>query len=280
MPMTPYRSMNRMQAAAALEEFLTERPAALQRLRGELTIHGLNPDAALDGTPASLTPLWRWITDRRDELAANPAADSPVEPREKWPSWARHTVTGMKVPSKTMFTLLDGLVSYMAQVITTGAPNATWRLGSPEDPKHHLHHYPVLTGRGHQIFLPTLPMVGVVRLKRGQATLRETELSEYATAVIAALYEAQSWVATPDADPLAVVVAEPQGFDVGLRTDIATHHTALVDRMVTELEVQDGVTAVHREAHDALVVMAPYWNADDLQRWLHAWFEIQELTGS
>jgi hypothetical protein len=50
--------------------------------------------------------------------------------------------------------------------------------------------------------------------------------------------------------------------------------------MVTELEVQDGVTAVHREAHDALVVMAPYWNADDLQRWLHAWFEVQELTGS
>jgi hypothetical protein len=217
--------------------------------------------------------LWGWITSRREELAADPAGDIPVDPRSMWPSWARHTVTGMRVPSSTMFILLDGLVSYLTQVITTGAPNARWRLGSPEDPGHHLHHYPVLTGAGHQIFTPTLPMVGVVRLKRGEKSLRATELTEYATAVIKALGEDAHW-ATP-ADPPVVVVAEPEHFDVGLRADIATAHSQLVDRLVTELAVQDGVTAVQREAHDALVVHTPHWDAEDLQRWLQAWFEIR-----
>ena len=37
------------------------------------------------GAPASLTQLWRWVTGRRTELAADPAAGSPVLPREQWP---------------------------------------------------------------------------------------------------------------------------------------------------------------------------------------------------
>jgi hypothetical protein len=278
MPMTHYRRMTPAQATAALTEFLSERPAALRHLRAELTGHGIDPAVMLDGTPDSLTPLWRWITDRRAELAANPATDTPVEPRPMWPSWARHTVTGMRVPSKTMFILLDGLVSYLIQTITTGAPNAVWRLGSPDDARHHLHHYPVLTGAGHQIFVPTLPMVGVARLKRGEKSLRDTELAEYAVAVIDALWEDPHRAVPPD--PPVVVVAESEFFDVGLRADIATTHSQLVDWMVAELAAQDGVTAVYRDAHDALMVNAPHWDAEDLQRWLHAWFEIQEpFTG-
>ena len=275
MPMTHYRRMTTLQASYALQEFLAERGPALQRLRTELIAHDLDPEAMLDGTPESLTLLWHWITDRRAELAADPSTDSPVEPREQWPSWARHTVTGMTVPSKAMFILLDGLVSYLAEVILTASPNATWRLGSPEDPRHHLHHYPVLTGAGHQIFVPTLPMVGVVRLKRGQKSLRATELTEYALSVIEALHEPRGGAAAPSSDPPAVVVAEPEGFDVGLRADIVKEHTVLVERMVTELALQDGVASVHREAHDALMVTAPNWDGDDLQRWLHAWFEIR-----
>jgi hypothetical protein len=272
MPMTHYRRMTHAQAAAALQEFLTERPAALQQLRAELTGHGIDPAAMLDGTPGSLTPLWQWITTRREELAADPTGDTPVEPRPMWPSWARHTVTGMRIPSSTMFILLDGLVSYLTQIITTGAPHAHWDLGSPDDPGHHLHHYPVLTAAGHQIFTPTLPMVGVVRLKRGEKSLRETELTDYATAVIKALGEESHRAVA--ADPPVVVVAEPAFFDVGLRHDIATTHSQLVDRMLTELATQDGVDSVHRDTHDALVVNAPHWDAEDMQRWLQAWFEI------
>ncbi|AOT02026.1 hypothetical protein [Arthrobacter sp. U41] len=61
---TSYRWMTKRQAAAALQEYLAERPAALQLLRAELTAHGLDPDPMLDGTTASLIPLWRWIAAR------------------------------------------------------------------------------------------------------------------------------------------------------------------------------------------------------------------------
>lgn len=64
MAMTHYLKMTRRQAAHALEEYLSERPAALARLREELAIDGPDPDALLDGTPQSLTPLWVWVASR------------------------------------------------------------------------------------------------------------------------------------------------------------------------------------------------------------------------
>lgn len=266
--MTHYRRMSPAQAEAALEEFLAERVPALQRLHAELTAQGLDPEVVLDGTPASLTSLWAWITGRRAELAADPAVDDAVEPRERWPSWARHTLTSMHVPSATMFVLLDGLVSYLSQVLIIGSPTAVWGLGSPGDSRHHLHQHPVLLGGGQQVFVPTLPMAGMLRLKRGEKSLGESELAEYAVTKIAALHDEH-----PSAvmDPPVLVVPAPQAFDVGVRADIAARHPGLVGRLSTELAAQDGVTAVERPAPDALGVHAPEWDPDDLQRWLSAW---------
>ncbi|MEX5257883.1 hypothetical protein [Kocuria arenosa] len=268
MPMTHYRRMSPVQAEAALEEFLAERVPALQRLRAELAAQGMDPEVVLDGSPVSLTPLWAWIVGRRAELAADPTIPDAVEPREKWPSWARHTVTSMHVPSAMMFVLLDGLVSYLAQVLILGAPTAVWGLGSPEDPNHHLHQHPVLAGGGQQIFVPTLPMAGMLRLKRGEKSLRERELTEYAVSKIGALHDEHPSVVV---DPPVLVVAAPQVFDVGVRADIAAQHPGLVARMITELGTQDGVTAIERPAVDALEVHAPDWDTDDLQRWLTVW---------
>lgn len=138
--MTHYRRMSPAQAEAALDEFLTERVPALRRLRAELTAAGLDPEVLLDGIPESLTRLWEWIVDRRAELAADPAITDAVEPRERWPSWARHTVTSLHVPTATMFVLLDGLVSYLAQVLILGAlervlgPGVPCRCGSSSAP--------------------------------------------------------------------------------------------------------------------------------------------------
>lgn len=170
------------QAITALEEFLAERPTARGRLRTVLTTHGVDPDALFDASPTSLTPLWNRITGRRTELAANPAAGVPVLPREQRPSWARHSVTGVLVPSATTDVLLDGLVSCLAAVILTGAPNARWGLGSPEDPRHHLHHHPVLTNSGHQVCVPTLPLGRVLRFKRGEKSRHADELEQWLTA--------------------------------------------------------------------------------------------------
>lgn len=266
--MTHYRRMSPAQAEAALEEFLIERVPALQRLRTELATQSIDIEVVLDGTPASLSLLWAWITGRRAELAADPMVTDAVEPREKWPSWARHTVTSMHVPSATMFVLLDGLVSYLAQVLIIGAPSAVWGLGSPGDSRHHLHQHLVLLGGGQQIFVPTLPMAGMLRLKRGEPSLGENELAEYAAAMIAALHDEHPPLMV---DPPVVVVAAPTGFDVGVRADIAGQRPGLVARLATELAAQDGVTSVDRTAADALEVNAPGWDPDDLQRWVNGW---------
>jgi hypothetical protein len=220
--------------------------------------------------------VWSWITEHQAQLAAHPDEGSAVEPRERWPSWARHTVTSLKIPSATMFTLLDGLVSYLALVLITGAPTARWALGSPEDAGHHLYHHPVLTGAGHQVFVPTLPMGGMLRLKRGQPSLGATELTDYAVAVIKDLREDLGSVPAvdPPLDPPVVVVAAPEVFDVGVRADIVTEHPRLMGRMAAELTTQDGVTTVDRVGPDALEVHAPDLEADDLHRWLSAWLRM------
>lgn len=272
MPFTPYRLMTDEQAAAALEEFLTERSAALERLRAELTDHGMDPGALLDASPASLTPLWNWIAGRRVELAADPAAGVPVLPRAQWPSWARHSVTGVRVPSATMDILVDGLVSYLAVVIITGAPNARWGLGSPEDPRHHLHHHPVLIGNGHQVFVPTLPLGGMLRLKRGERSLHATELEQYAAGVIADLRTGPPALDGLQDSPVEVV-AEPESFDVGVHPVVAERSSHLVDRMAHELAGLRGIDSVLRSAPDALQVRAPDWHADDLERWLLTWMK-------
>ena len=272
MPFTPYRLMTVQQASSALEEFLAERPAALERLRAELTGHGMDPGALLDASPASLTPLWAWGVGRRGELAPDPAAGVPGLPRERWPSWARHSVTGVRVPSATMNVLLDGLVSYLAVAIITGAPNARWALGSPEDPRHHLHHHPVLIGRGHQVYVPTLPLGGMLRLKRGERSLHATELEQYADGVIADLRTSPHAVDGPQDFPVEVV-AEPGSFDVGVHADIAERNSRLVERMAHELARLRGIDSVLRSAPDALQVDAPDWDADDLERWLTTWMK-------
>lgn len=272
MPFTPYRLMTVEQATAALEEFLAERPAALQRLHAELTAHGMEPGTLLDASPASLTPLWHWIAGRRAELAADPALGVPVLPRERWPSWARHSVTGVRVPSATMDLLLDGLVSYLAAVILTGAPNARWALGSPEDPRHHLHHHPVLIGNGHQVYVPTLPLGGVLRLKRGEKSLHATELEQYADGVITDLRTGPPALLGLQGSPVDVV-AEPASFDVGVHPVLAQRSSRLVERMAQELARLPGIDSVLRSAPDALEVHAPDWHADELEQWLLTWMK-------
>ncbi|WP_188538654.1 hypothetical protein [Kocuria dechangensis] len=92
MSMTNYRTMTKRQAAKALDEYLAERSAALDRLGAELAADGVDPEAMLDGTPDSLTPLWRWVATRIVGLEDAPAPVSPDAPAPpEWPSWARCT---------------------------------------------------------------------------------------------------------------------------------------------------------------------------------------------
>lgn len=63
-------------------------------------------------------------------------------------------------------------------------------------------------------------MAGMLRLKRGEKSLGVTEVAGYATTTITSLAEANPYLVLM-AHPPVVVVAAPQAFDVGVRTDIA-----------------------------------------------------------
>jgi hypothetical protein len=84
MAMTCFRKMTKRQAATALAEYLAERPVALQRLRDELAAGDLDPDTLLDGTPESLTPLWRWVATRIMTMEDNPIPFDPDAPAPTW----------------------------------------------------------------------------------------------------------------------------------------------------------------------------------------------------
>lgn len=279
---TSYRWMTKRRAAAALEEYLAERPAALRQLRAQLTADGLEPDSMLDGSTASLIPLWRWIAAR---LLAQPepspaatARPAPAPADPEWPSWARY-VSGLypQTPPYAV-TLLDGLISYLGHVITAAAPDAAWQVGYHRVKAYHLQNHPVLSSphTDSQNFLPGLVTVVANRLRSGMDPLREDEFASYADAAITRLrgeHEDDLTVAAPE--PLVEVEtgndADDRVFDVGLREDLAHEHSRQIDRMVKELRAQPGVASVIREDREMLLVSAPEWNAGDLEQWLLAW---------
>lgn len=275
-----YRAMTQQQAATALEVFVSERAPALDHLRIELTAHGVDPVALLDGTPASLTALWRWIADRLLEDADTTSPTPAAELRDLWPSWAQHTVAADPVPSPEAMALVDGFISYLAEVITTGAPEATWQVGLQQVKAYHWHKHPVLTAPATdvQVFLPALPRTATYRLLADLQPVPENEMCLHAAAVTAALRGESPWEHIDAPEPLVEVTAGPGGFEVELREDLAHEHPAVVDRLVHQLAAQDGVESVDRAHRDALVVAAPSWDAERLELWLMTWL-MQHLPG-
>lgn len=275
---TSYRWMTKRQAAAALQEYLAERPAALQLLRAELTAHGLDPDPMLDGTTASLIPLWRWIAARllTQPPELSPAATAPPELAEpERPSWARYASGLNPATPAFVVALLDGLVSYLGHVITAAAPDAAWQVGYHRIKAYHLQNHPVLTSphTDMEIFLPVFVTVIANRLRSGMDPLREDQFSSYAGTVITGLRgEENDAVAAPAAsEPLVEVDVYDEVFDVGLREDLAHEHSRMMDRMITELRAQPGVASAFREDREVLLVGAPEWTVGELEQWLLAW---------
>jgi hypothetical protein len=122
--MTSYYDMSRDQAVAALEEFLEERAPALERLEWAIVEDGVEVATVLDGTPESLTPLWRWTKSR---LARVPAAERLDDPA-RMPTWLRYTTGRESTLTEDSLALVDGVLSYFCQVVERHVPQAEWRL--------------------------------------------------------------------------------------------------------------------------------------------------------
>ncbi|MEX5265778.1 hypothetical protein RF640_17310 [Kocuria sp. CPCC 205231] len=267
-----YESMTQSQAADALEEFRTERPAGLAHLRSVLAAHGLDPQMMLDGTVDSLAPVWEWITARASEYGVDPRSLAQDPTRPGWPSWARHGMLVDPHPPAQTLALVDGFTSYLAQIITAAVPGVQWRIGEHRLDSYPMRNYPVLVAGNHQIFLPGIPLYSAYQSAHGRDPMSGTEMLHHTRHTIAAL-RGEGPAAETAEDPLVCVVADVDCFDVGLRPDLTEDHPETVKQLIAELSDRDGVTSVHRYGPAALVVNAPDWDEIRLKLWLTLWLQ-------
>ncbi|WP_411732639.1 hypothetical protein [Paeniglutamicibacter sp.] len=272
-----YLNMTPAKARAALQKFLDERAPALQRLKELLEADGQDPAALLDGTPESLVPLWRWMMHSRFTARDAPGGTDPASVgRAAWPSWHRHTTEVEQTLSTESVALLDGLVSYLSEVVRARAPLARWEIARDSHKRYMLSNHPVLvsgTGKNHN-FLPGLPVVLVVRVFHGLDEPQDDSMAEYARRLIEQLNRAEEntdETAEPEPPYEVEDVRDEEGeydFEIGLGDEIAHERSREVDRMVRRLSREDGVEEAFREDREIILVRAPSWSLEALEEWL------------
>ena len=266
--MLTYEKMNKQEAAAALHEFLDERPGALAHLTRYLAGHS-EDTVRLDGTVESLIPLWRWaksvLTERTTEAAG---ADGPAGP-----SWLRYSIGTEPTLSAESIAVLDGVISYLCRVVEQGAPEAQWRVGHHRIKSYMWQNHPMLAHNSEEVPLPHL----VPGLARGQASGErpsdDDKLARTAAGVIQRLNGTDEETAVED-EPLVEVedlgedTLRGRELEVSLREDIAHEYSRQVDRLVKTLAKEDGITSVIRADREVLLVATPGWNTAQLQEWV------------
>ncbi|WP_461172045.1 hypothetical protein M1D93_13525 [Arthrobacter sp. Z1-9] len=115
--MKSYEKMRKQEAAAALQEFLDERPHALEHLTRYLTEYA-DGTVHLDETVESLTPLWRWVKSVLTELTV----ESPEPEASTSPTWLRYGIGTEPILSPKSIEIIDGVISYLCRVVEQGAP--------------------------------------------------------------------------------------------------------------------------------------------------------------
>lgn len=277
--MTHYLNMTASQAASALQELLDEREAALERLKEHLLAEGQDPAVHLDGTVDSLVPLWRWIVSRLTGPRAEGATDPASVPREDWPSWHRYTREEERVLSFESLVLLDGLVSYLADVVRAHAPSARWETVRHPIKRYAYNNHPVLgSGNGDiHAFLPGIPASDARALLRGMREVPDDVIAKYASSVIEELNAEGSGVnqEIDTGDEPLVEIKDLGGdelrgreLEVSLREDIAHEHSPMVGRLVKTLAKQEGIAGVVREDREVLLVATASWTTEQLERWI------------
>jgi hypothetical protein len=266
--MLTYAKMNKQEAAAALHEFLEERPRALEHLTRYLAEHSADT-VNLDGTVESLIPFWRWVksalTERTTEAAESDVSTSP--------SWLRYGIGTEPELSPESIAIVDGVISYLCRVVEQGAPEAQWRVGHHRIKSYMWQNHPMLAHNDEEVPLAHL----VPGLARGQASGQrpsdDDKLARIAAAVIKGLNGANEETVVED-EPLVEVedlgddVLRGRELEVSLREDIAHEYSRQVDRLVKTLAKEDGITGVIREDREVLLVATPSWNTAQLQEWV------------
>lgn len=264
--MKPYEKMTKREAAAALQEFLEERPSALMYLAEYLSAHNKSA-IVLDETVESLIPLWRWVKTvlKERKRAETETGDSP--------SWLRYSLGEEPTLSPESVAIVDGVISYICTVVQRGAPGARWRLGFDRHKRYIWQNHPVLATDGEEV-----PVAAFVPgAARGHASGRhpsdDDKLARAAAAAIERLNGLDEETVS-GAEPLIEVenlgddAIHGREMEVSLREDIAHEHSRNVDRLAKDLEKQDGITGVIREDREVLLVATPTWSTSQLDEWV------------
>lgn len=266
--MKSYEKMSKQEATAALQEFLEERPRALAHLTRSLAEHG-EEDVILDGTVASLLPLWRWVksvlTERTTESAESDASASPT--------WVRYGLGTEPTLSPESVAIIDGVTSYLCRVVEQGAPRAQWRVGYHRIKSYMWQNHPMLVHDSEEVPLADI-LPGPAR---GQASGRrpsdDDRLARAAAAAIKGLNGGNEEAVGED-EPLVEIEdlgedpLRARELEVSLREDIAHEYSRQVDRMAKKLAKEDGITGVIREDREVLLVATPSWNTTRLEEWV------------
>jgi hypothetical protein len=263
-----YEKMSKQEASAALQEFLDERPRALENLTRYPAEHPVDT-VNLDGTVESLVPLWRWaksvLTERTTETADSDASTSPT--------WLRYRIGLEPTLSADSIAIIDGVISYLCRVVEQGAPNARWRVGYNRIKSYMWQNHPVLASVGEESPLADL----IPGLARGQASGQhpsdDDKLARIAAAVIKQLNGTDEERVVED-EPLIEV--EDLGEDefrrreleVSLREDIAHEYSRVVDRMVKSLAKENGITRAFREDREVILIATSSWDSSQLNEWV------------
>ncbi len=279
-----YINMTKKQSEAAFQEYLDERGPALASLRKALLADGQDPDVLLNGTIDSLVPLWRRILSSLTELDAPGATDPASVPREVWPSWERYIFEEEKTLSLESLFLLDGLVSYLGDVVQAHAPEARWAIARHGIKRYMYNNHPVLvSGKGEtHNFLPDLPSADAHASIRGTRESPDDAIAKEARILIERLNRGDSPVdeeMTAGDEPLVEV--EDLGDDelrgreleVSLREDVVFEHNRVVGRMVKALKQEGGITRVIREDREVLLVATSTWSTTQLEEWIAGYLE-------
>lgn len=261
-----YQRLSQAEAEAALEEFLAEREPALRRLE-----ESVGTDVVLDRSVESLTPLWLWVKDRI-------ARSEPRSGVTSQPTWSRFARGSAEPLSGEGQLVIDGLISYVADVIQTAVPDVEWVLNPEPHPRSFHRNQPSLQ-RG-QWFTPVADVVANQgrRLMLDQPP-KDRALEDLVRVWLMTMTDPQSDPVAPADDELVDVVdlrledgdrhrpSDPD-FEIGLDDWLAGTHPKLLTTLRKALSKEPGVVKVVEEDREVLLVHAPDWDQERLTAWV------------
>ncbi|MEJ5888862.1 hypothetical protein WDZ16_10310 [Pseudokineococcus marinus] len=253
MPLRRLSTESRAAADAYFTEWVIGGARTLEAFARRLADDG-GPADHLDGTPASLTPVFTWVVEHLVLVT-----DEVVDDGDLPPWCAPGPVTG---PSGELdpasARLADGLARYFGEVLVRHVPGARWLIG--DEPRHRKTYidqqWPVVAG--HLLAINPLEARGLALKLAGQPVERRRYgwLQENAERYIeigaqGGAPDEPAW--TVDAVDAERVPGEGWRWEVGLDDDLAADDDRTA-ALTTTLALLPGATAVEVEDRGAWLV--------------------------